>query len=304
MKILYLCSKKYHDTKMDRVRFHQIEAIGRHEEVQLRQDGPGFKDFNIHRSIEEFQPDLIDWYKPLEIPGYKDVKIPRCIRYNEMYDIKWTTKEIKKSNSDIVICHHLNDMPNYKLIKSAKFLNIPHCAEKTVFKDYGQRKIYDVLLTGRISASYPLRTRFEKLIKTKMSKYFNCEILSYPGFTVPNLNHPHVLDGFARMVNQSKIALTCSSKYKYALAKYIEIPMCGSLLAADLPDERHEFFKKYMLVIDPSDSDQTIIDKLAYYIENDEEREKLIFEGSKLMLRKRTQEVYADRFVKIIKELI
>ena len=43
----------------------------------------------------------------------KDVNIPVCLRYNEMYDVKWTRKEIDESGATMIICHHENDMEPY-----------------------------------------------------------------------------------------------------------------------------------------------------------------------------------------------
>ena len=44
----------------------------------------------------------------------KDIDIPVCLRYNEMYDFNWTTKEIDESDAEFVICHHENDPKNIK----------------------------------------------------------------------------------------------------------------------------------------------------------------------------------------------
>ena len=46
---------------------------------------------------------------------FSETKAPRCIRYNEMYDLDWTMKEITETKSNLVICHHNND-GNYQNI--------------------------------------------------------------------------------------------------------------------------------------------------------------------------------------------
>jgi spore maturation protein CgeB len=77
-----------------------------------------------------------------------------------------------------------------------------------------------------------------------------------------------------------------------------------SLLAADLPDERHKFFREYMLVLNTKDSDATLSRKIKYYLEHDKEREELTKKGYDLISKERNQEIYADRFVKTIQRVM
>ena len=103
--------------KMSRVRFHGMEAIG--NVSNLMWWGPGWEGYNNEKTVQENidlvedKFDLIVTYKPLEMKGMKDVNIPVCLRYNEMYDVEWTRKEIDKSGAPMVICHHENDMQPY-----------------------------------------------------------------------------------------------------------------------------------------------------------------------------------------------
>jgi spore maturation protein CgeB len=79
--------------------------------------------------------------------------------------------------------------------------------------------------------------------------------------------------------------------------------MCASALAADLPDEDHEFFEKFMIVLDNNMTDNEIIDKISYYLENEKERERIIQKGLELN-KEYTQERYAERFLKEIEEFL
>ena len=64
--------------------------------------------------------DFVLWYKPLnEINNiarktFELIPYPKCIRYNEMWDTRWTQKEINVSRSNLIICHHKNDYLKYK----------------------------------------------------------------------------------------------------------------------------------------------------------------------------------------------
>ena len=287
---------------MSRVRFHSMDAISKVADVTY--SGRGWDNYDREKTVQENinyiygknKPDIVVGYKPLELKNFKDIDIPKCMRYNEMWDKKWTAKEILESESNIIVCHHLNDMSNYKHIKNVKFVNISHCAEKTIYKDYGEEKTNDVLITGATGKHYPFRSRLIGLVKNKLSKMVKCKILNHPGGDLRNI-HGAILENYAREINRSKITLTCSSRYKYRLGKYIEIPMCASLLAADLPDEDQDFFKRFMLVLNTTDSDELIINKIVSFIQDDKARNKLVQRGTSAN-QEYTQEKYAERFIK------
>ena len=89
MKILFLCNKKTYTSKMSRVRFHSIHAIGKHPEVDLMITGPGFAGFPGCEGVDKkYNPDLVlldiilpkmDGYKILSIiknnPELKDIPV-------------------------------------------------------------------------------------------------------------------------------------------------------------------------------------------------------------------------------------
>ena len=125
MKILFFVNRRTYLTKMSRVRFHGIKALSKLVEVKYW--GLGWDGYNPNLTVQENinwlenddppTPDKYDVaiaYKPLELKNFKDINILKCIRYNEMYDVKWTMKEIRESGAQLVICHHLNDCEKYQ----------------------------------------------------------------------------------------------------------------------------------------------------------------------------------------------
>jgi hypothetical protein len=288
---------------MSRVRFHSIDAISKVAKVTY--SGNGWDNYdsskpvqvNINRIYRGANPDLIVVYKPLELRQIHLSPIPKCITYNEMWDIDGTMNEIIESGAKLVIAHHANDLPKYHHLHSQVcFVNISHCAEQTIYRDYGEEKKYDVLLVGALNPKYyPFRCRLANLIRTKMDSKIRCKILEHPG---PNLLHSHgaILEEYAKEINRAKITLTCSSKYRYRLGKYVEIPMCASILGGDLPDENQQFFRQFMLVLDPMESDDEIIRHIMEYVQNDDIRLQKIKHGLDLA-RNYTQECYASRFL-------
>ena len=307
MKILYLCSKHTHDTKMSRIRFQSMTAVGKL--CDLKWSGIGWDGYDNDKTVQEnidylygdSPPDIVVAYKPLDLKAFNEIKPVKCMRYNEMWNKEWTLEEILGSGTQVVICHHENDMKEYvKLneVDHVKFYHVPHCAEASIYKDYGEEKVNDVLFTGVVSTHYPFRKKLRSVVRRRLNKIVKCRILNHPGRGgVPyNEIRGHTLEKYAREINRSKISLTCSSKYKYRLGKYIEIPMCHSLLAGDLPDEDQDFFKKFMLVLEPSWSSNQIVDKIVHYVKNDKERNIMIQKGVELN-RENTQEKYAKNFL-------
>lgn len=306
MRILYLCNKEYYLYKMSRVRFHSMQAIGKISEVIWW--GIGWDNYNNEKTVQENinnldkKPDIIVSYKPLEMKNFKEVSIPKCLRYNEMFDKEWTIKEITESGANLVICHHKNEMPFYQEYfgNKVKFYHIPHSAETTIFKDYNLPKTTDILLVGMIHEKYPLRQKIQKLLsKDKKLKKYNSNIFQHPGYNRGDANSDVYAIEFAKAINSSKITVTCSMVYRNRLAKYVEIPMCASVLAADLPAQDQEDFKQFIIEINTKMKNKQIVEKLIYYLENDEERQKLIHKGLE-WCKNYTQEKYAEKFIETV----
>lgn len=309
MKILYLCKKETYDTKMSRVRFDGMAAIAKQADVIYAGNGwPNYDETktvqeNIHSIYGEDKPDLIVVYKPENFKGFAQVDVPTCMRYNEMWPVKEWTKEILDYKLDLIIAHHLNDIPKYDHISGVTFAHVPHSAEQTVFKDYHEDKKFDLLFTGATSRKhYPFRGRLLGIVQKHLVPVINCRVLGHPGGSLTKVRGL-IGEEYAKLINQSKITITCSSAYKYRLGKYVEIPMCASMLAGDLPDQDQEEFNEFMLVLNPSDTDQEIVNKVLHYVKNDEERNEKIQKGLEWG-KKYTQEKYAERFLKVVEDFL
>ena len=320
MKIAFICNRNTFLHKMSRVRFHSIEAISKIHEVEWY--GKFWDGWSDNLTVDEnfdrigYEPDLIIGYKPLEINGFADSKFKKCIRYNEMYDKEWTVREITDSKSDIVICHHHNDYIEYtsspeltSKLQGIDFVNIPHCAESTVFKDYGLRKDVDILLGGAIFASstlgqhYPLRDRLASHILPKMSKKYACSLYEHPGYDLGDAHTNRYAIDFAKAINRAKICVTCSGLPRSRFGKYVEIPMCNTAIAADMPDEMQDFFSEFLIELSMDDSDSDIISKLEYYLDNDDKLQEKTWAGYDKS-SKFDQDYYAELFTEKIEPLI
>lgn len=315
MKIAYLCDKEHYLKKMSRVRFHSMEAIEKMSTFLW--SGPNWENWDNNKTVDEnleinnFSPDLIVGYKPLEIKGFADSKFIKCLRYNEMYDDDWTRKEINQSAADIVVCHHKNDWEDWKdrkFHKPVNFINIPHCAERTVFKDYKLPKIHDVLLVGAINVTtkfgqhYPLRQKMLEVL-AEMSDDYKVGVYQHPGYILGDAHKNTYAIDFAKAINSAKICVTCSGMPKSRFGKYVEIPACRTAIAADIPNEEQETFKKFVIEINTEDDNKTIIENLKKYLDNPKELEKVSYRGWMLM-QKYTQDWYASVFINKINNII
>jgi len=309
LRMIYLCPKHYYDNKMSRVRFHQIEAISKL--VDMKWSGPGWEGYDanttVQKNLEKIYdqlPDLIIYFDHLAMKDLALSTVPRCIMMNEMHDPQGDRASCHKifvdSDPQIIICHHKNEMENdYFDDFRSRMHNIPHCADHSIFKDYELSKTTDVLLCGSLLLEkYALRRRFIGIIEKLKAHGYKAAIYQHPGGRMGDAHTGRYLVDFAKSINAAKICLTCSSTLRCAFGKYVEIPMCRSLLAGDLPDERQEFFESFMLVIDSTDSDDQIVAKIEAQLLDLESKTNLGYELS----MDYTMDHYAQRFLATFKK--
>jgi len=111
---------------------------------------------------------------------------------------------------------------------------VPHAASGDFLIPYNAEAQNAIFLSGALSHfHYPLRLRMKALAD---SGAYPIAFQPHPGYH-NNFDHEvgstRVGPGFARQMNLYRAAFTDSSKHKYALAKYFEIPATGALLLGD-----------------------------------------------------------------------
>tara|TARA_B100001063_G_scaffold138607_1_gene129478 strand:+ start:2490 stop:8312 length:5823 start_codon:yes stop_codon:yes gene_type:complete len=318
LNILYVCDIKYLILKMSRVRYWAIEYFGNMQSINLHLLGPGFKHFDTTKTLQEnilnqgIHFDMVIWYKPMDEKYnfcYK-TKLPfkTMLRYNEMWDFEFTSDEIEKTQTNIIICHHLNDYKKYSLHykndNTKTFYYNPHHADPNIFKPLNKKKIYDIMISGVCKQKhYPLKYRLLQLMKKRIDtdlKQYSVFIHRHPGYrhidSFKSLNQKK----YSELINKSKICLACTSKHNYRLGKYVEIPMCGSITAGDIPYEDKENFNDFVIEINMSDTDDEIIHKLKNALDNPYELERKRKKGIEWAKQYTTQK-YVDKLVNIIK---
>ena len=288
LKILYFIDLKSFLFKMSRVRFWGINELSNNKNVNLFYFGKDWPKYNNNISIQQnilnlnINFDIIIWYKPLsdDLKFDSSIKLNAltCLRYNEMWDEEWTKKEILESNTDLVICHHKNDYEKYLDIldnKSIKLCYNPHHANPAIFfKKKKIKKDIDILISGVVKEKhYPLKYKVFKCLKKYENTFFKnykIHFHNHPGYnhydSYSNKNQIEYND----LINRSKICIVCSSKHKYRLGKYVEIPMAGGVMCGDIPYEDKENFRKFMIEINIDMTEQQILTILLNTLNNNE----------------------------------
>ena len=301
-KIVYCCKMEYFIKKMSRVRFWAIIELARHPNVAMFFIGKGWKNYIPNKSIDHqvsaFKPDFIIWYKPLEYI-FKNSGIPKCIRYNEMWDQKWTCEEIEKSGSNLIVCHHKNDWEKYvNLYKrniNKKFIYLPHHANPEIFYNQNLQKDIDILIAGiTTETNYPLKFRLNKLIKNNLQSY-KVHYLKHPGYIIDDAYTDRIQKEYAYYINRSKLVIACSSSYNYRLGKYVEIPMCGGVIVGDIPYEEQDDFRNFVVEVNMNMTDSEIIEKIKFHLDHNKILKKYSSIGE-TWAQKYTTKKYVNEF--------
>ena len=119
-----------------------------------------------------------------------------------------------------------------ELSNTRRIVWLPHSASPDFLLAYNAQPENKIFLSGAVNDYYPLRLRVKALYD---SGVYPIVIHSHPGH---RCDFDYEIDtsvgrGYAKRINNYRVAFTDASKYKYAVAKYFEIPATGALLLAD-----------------------------------------------------------------------
>jgi hypothetical protein len=274
MKVIYLVPRRLYVKKLSRVRFHQVAEIARL--CELTYSGNGWDNYrdnetvtqNLLRIYRGEMPDFIIGFDHRAMREFNRCRVPKVNMMNEMHDPDGKQEAgrdmLRSAGYDFIVCHHKNEMesPVFDSLRD-RMVHIPHHVNLSIFKDYGFDKDIDVLLGGALYLKkYELRRKFVKVIGILKSRGVNAVIHEFPMGEFNDAYTDRYLIEFAKKINASKICLTCSSTLKCAYGKYSEIPACNTLLAGDIPGEREDFFRSFMLELTTEQSEVEMADSV------------------------------------------
>lgn len=215
------------------------------------------------------------------------------------------------SQYNVSFMAYANDMPYYASFSAAKRLvyHLPLGVDLKYFQPTSEvplptHKTEELLLVGKIAAGiYPFRYRIASLIEQKK---IPGSVHQHPGYievwskeerdqkniTIDYLEKQ--IYKYSRAMQAAKIVICTHSVREVAVRKYIEAAAAGALVMGNLPHEREQEFGEFVVEIDDADSDEKIIDTIAYWLRNDELRNAKIAKGLQFAQKYSAQNVMLE----------
>ena len=119
-----------------------------------------------------------------------------------------------------------------ELSGSKKVVWIPHAASPDFMLPYNPCPENSIFLSGAMSQHYPLRLQMMDL---HSHGSYSIAYHAHPGYFCgyDYQTNGAIGRGYAEKINRYRAAFTDSLRFKYVIAKYVEIPATGALLFAD-----------------------------------------------------------------------
>jgi len=257
---------------------------------------PSFKGYNEQYVIEndalkivrDANPDIIlitDRVQTLIDDPWKNldkVKVPKVQYAGDPHnDTPYIVDFCIKNKVDMVLlqyfdgiaCEYEQKLPN------AIIGHLPWCIDKRLFRNYGCKRIIDFICIGHAEEKYyPFRRELWSYIEKQHPFPRLYSITKSPWIG---------RDKYIEKLNQSKICPFGTSIYKYPLAKFFEAMACGTLVMADKPIdwETLHFIPDVNFV---EINRENYKEKLEDYLRNTDEREKIIRNAHKMVMKYHT----------------
>jgi len=254
----------------------------------------------------DFEPEfiLLNDFRPHMLPkitGLSTINIPLGIIVEDLHrEIEDGKKFFFENNIKHIfsICRDkfYKSYPNYKY----NVYWFPHWVNIDVFKDYGLKKDIDYLLMGAIAKEhYPLRNRILNVMQKEAGFAYN----KHPGYK--NIKEGNALIGerYAKEINRAKIFFTDGGIYNYPVKKYYEVLACKTLLLAPTFKELEDLgFIPEVNFVDIDENN--FLEKAKYYLEHEEEREKITENGYNMVRSKHSTEMRVIQFIKTVQDIL
>lgn len=282
MNGVWLIEREIYETKMSQARFQTAAAIARRcGSFLITGNGwPGYdSSLSVAANLEalDARPDFVIFYKPEKHRGSAEYDgAVKVVRYNEAWwPDRRASKEAEAAGVDLVVLHHENDRRMFPDDPAYDVVHIPHCVDASVYSprgvDWSRNRTTDCLVAGVLSDEiYPLRGRWAALVR---SKAIPGRVRLHPGYRLQGRQsiESQVRD-YAMDLWSSKVLLTCSSIYRYALAKYVEAMAAGCIVIGDMPDDSRfrGTLGKLMVEVDPSWPDERLVDAVRSVLARDD----------------------------------
>lgn len=177
------------------------------------------------------------------------------------------------------------------------YYHLPHCMSNKVHKDYGQEKTYEFLMTGTVGGCYVLRDLV--LDKLKDKGYFH----RIERFNYREMRWPTGVD-YCKELNKAWMSLSTTSTYNYTIAKFFEIPACGTALVGNYIPElgRLGFIpgENYIRI----ENDYDIAGIVEHWLSNKEDLKQIIKAGHDMVNKRHSVEQRVIEFFSYCEDIL
>ncbi len=284
MKILSLFPKSLYDTKMSPGRTMYLGYVGTmpgNSVVWSGKDWPGYEnEASVKENVESLESvhrgkfDAVVIYKGQTLIDAAGCDRRKIVIFNEANDENLVNEEIESSGANTVVFHHRSDYDMWRWSlqrRGIRSCNWCHGSPGTVPSVGWKDRKNSVIVTGCLAGDiYPLRSRAAKAIDEGFFR--GGVVLRHPSYRLKN--RIEVINQYAsylKTLSLSKVAICCTSIYKYPLAKLFEAAMCGCVVATDLPNcpEFEKHLWPHCIRLDASWEPERIAGEISLYTDED-----------------------------------
>ena len=231
--------------------------------------------------------------------------IPSVMILNKEYkNIEKKIQFINQNNIDIVFTPH-HKYKEWEVHTNAKFYKLPFAANRDIFKDWKLEKKYDLGFTGNLFNSKYYKSgimgpEFNN-IRERISDELSKDVYNNISMYLNGNSYIHGSD-YGKLINSSKIWLCTPSATQLVGTRFYDIMGSCSLLFCKESDVYTDLFEPGVHCVTFKDDLSDFREKLFYYLEHDDERNKIIENAHKLFLNNHTWEHRVDQFIENIRE--
>ncbi len=231
-------SREFHYTMTEMIRTHGWRQIETRELWSQR----GSLKSRLLATFGELPSVILFWegfdFFRSVLADLRDLPCTKCIFTDDLHydsELRRSTNLLAYVSCDVILPAYepVFDAFYPGLRSTKKIVWTPHAASPDYCLPFNRTPRRAVLLSGRIHKAYPLRQTLHRL---QQSGDRRIDLLEHPGSYDCTYDYERdraVGPGFAESIQSRLCGFTCSSMYRYTVAKFFEIPATGSLLLAD-----------------------------------------------------------------------
>lgn len=314
MKVLLVVHKNWFEWKCPPFWPEQYHAICAHPEVTMKVTGPRWdgwvQDYTLRRNIERLMPDadVVYLWRPFGIVEFcgitgadAELKQLKVSAYQD--DPRNGVIEARRAKLDLLFYHDHWDRQFFQDC-GIRSVYLPLAVNLDLFNAWTrpvhQRKI-PVILTGNVQrTTYPLRARYNKLLRQGM---IPGHIRKTPGYRMQNLNSVmREQRQYASMLLNSKISIVSTCPHiPLTLRKYFESMAAGCAIIGDVPHSPPDDVRECLNVVSTKMGDDALIKHVKRLLSDPAEIERQR-ERNRKVAERYSYAAFAEKWVATVKQ--